>query len=81
MDPMMMWGSTRQEVGEFAKNSWVSMHASEQAADIRAFLDCIDSGERPEVTATDAVHHIEVIMAAYESASSGRTVTIPPSRL
>ena len=76
MDPMMMWGSTRQEVGEAVKNNWTSLAPGSQPEDIRAFLDCIDSGERPQITAADAVHHIEIIEAAYESAKIGKPVSI-----
>jgi predicted dehydrogenase len=49
---------------------------TEQRADIEAFVDCIDSGSVPEVTARDAVHHVEVIMAGYESAASGEPVEL-----
>jgi predicted dehydrogenase len=76
MDPMMMWGSTRQEVGEADKTRWRSLQPGQQPADIRAYLDCIDTGQRPQITAEDAERHIEVIAAAYESAKSGKPVKI-----
>ncbi len=75
-DPMMMWASTRREVGQSPKNAWQSLFPADPAEDVRAFLDCIDSGERPQVTVEDAVHHIEVIMAGYESAATGQRVTL-----
>ena len=73
---MMMWASTRREVGQSPKNAWQSLFPADPAADVRAFLDCIDSGERPQVTVEDAVHHVEVIMAGYESAATGQRVTL-----
>ena len=45
-------------------------------ADIQAFVDCVENGTVPRITARDAVHHIEVIMAGYESAASGEPVDL-----
>lgn len=75
-DPMMMWASTRRDTGQMTKESWQSLIPSNPSDDVRAFLDCIDSGKRPEITAVDAVHHIEAIMAGYESAKTGRSVRL-----
>lgn len=74
-DPMQMWASTMRETQPPAKNRRISLHREERS-DIQAFLDCLDSGERPEVTARDALHHVEVLMAGYESAASGQPVRI-----
>ncbi|MDE0219353.1 MAG: Gfo/Idh/MocA family oxidoreductase [Spirochaetaceae bacterium] len=74
-DPMQMWASTMLETQPPAKNRWIAL-AREERSDIAAFLDCLDSGVRPEVTARDALHHVEVLMAGYESAASGRPVRI-----
>ncbi len=75
-DPMMMWASTRRDVGQPNKKSWQPLDSTDPQADVRAFLDCIDSGERPEITVSDAAHHVEVLMAGYESAKTGRTVSL-----
>lgn len=75
-DPMMMWASTRRDIRQKAKESWLSVAPSDPAADVRAFLDCIESGSKPEIASADAVHHVEVIMAGYESARSGRAVLV-----
>ena len=48
-----------------------------QGRDVTAFVDCLENGVRPEITVRDAVHHIEVIMAGYESAAAGKSVDIP----
>lgn len=74
-DPMQMWASTGRETQPPAKDRWVTLQREERS-DIAAFLDCLDSGARPEVTARDALHHVEVLMAGYESAASGRPVSI-----
>ena len=74
-DPMQMWSSTARETQPPAKNRWIACEREERS-DITAFLDCLDSGGRPEVTARDALHHVEVLMAGYESAASGQAVSI-----
>ena len=74
-DPMQMWSSTARETQPPAKDRRVSLQREERS-DVAAFLDCLDSGERPEVTARDALHHVEVLMAGYESAASGQAVSI-----
>ncbi len=74
-DPMQMWASTARETQPPAKDHQVTLHREERS-DIAAFLDCLDSGRRPEVTALDALHHVEVLMAGYESAACGKPVSI-----
>ncbi|MDO8617221.1 MAG: Gfo/Idh/MocA family oxidoreductase [Dehalococcoidia bacterium] len=41
------------------------------------FVECIESGKRPMLTGEDGRAVLEVICAAYESARSGRRVTLP----
>ena len=75
-DPMQMWSSSQRDTQPRAKDRWLPLHAGAADADVRAFLDCIDRGERPQVTVGDAVHHVEVILAGYESAQSGQPVNV-----
>ena len=75
-DPMAMWGSTTRDTQPRPKASWVTLSDNPQSMDIKAFVDCLESGQRPQVTARDAVHHIEVIMAGYRSAARGEAVTL-----
>ncbi|MBI4219004.1 MAG: Gfo/Idh/MocA family oxidoreductase [Chloroflexi bacterium] len=75
-DPMAMWSSTQREVQPRPKNRLIPLEEFTQEADIKAFLDCLDRGTEPEMNARAAVHHIEVIMAAYQSAASGKPVTL-----
>ena len=74
---MQMWGSTAKETQPPPKNRWLTLGKSERS-DVACFLDCLESGQRPQVTARDAVHHVEVLMAAYESAVSEETVYLSP---
>ncbi len=75
-DPMSMWSSTTRDVQPRAKDRWLPLNDTPEHSDIQAFIDCVDSGTVPQVTARDAVHHIEVIMAGYESAASGEPVDL-----
>jgi predicted dehydrogenase len=75
-DPMSMWSSSSRDVQPLPKNRWRPFKVTQDNADITAFIDCLESGTTPQVTARDAVHHIEVIMAGYESASSGEPVNL-----
>ena len=58
------------------KDRWVPLATGAGDADACAFLDCIDQGRRPQVTVADAVHHVDVILAGYESAVSGKPVAL-----
>lgn len=75
-DPMSMWSSTSRDTQPRPKNNWAPLHVTPEQSDIQAFIDCLDTGSTPLVTARDAVHHIEVIMAGYESASRGEPVNL-----
>jgi predicted dehydrogenase len=41
------------------------------------FVDCVKNDEQPLVTGEDARAVLEVIFAAYESAGTGRKVSLP----
>ena len=75
-DPMSMWSSTGRDVQPLPKDRWLPFNETPEHSDIKAFIDCVESGTGPLVTARDAVHHIEVIMAGYESASRGEPVDL-----
>ncbi len=49
-------------------------------ATIRELLEAFEVGRPPAVTAADAAHVLEVAMAVYESAGTGRTVGLPLDR-
>ncbi len=75
-DPMSMWASTAREMQHMPKDRRLPLAEGGQGRDIAAFIDCLESGERPQVTVQDAAHHIEVIMAGYESAAAGAPVDL-----
>ena len=75
-DPMSMWASTVREMQHIPKDRRLPLAAGVQGRDIGAFVDCLESGERPQVTVRNAAHHIEVIMAGYESAAAGAPVDL-----
>ncbi len=75
-DPMSMWSSTSRDVQPLPKNRWLPFDVTPENADIKAFIDCVETGATPQVTARDAVHHIEVILAGYESAARGEPVDL-----
>jgi len=75
-DPMSMWSSTSRDTQPLPKDRWVPLTDTAEHADIQAFVDCVENGTVPRITARDAVHHIEVIMAGYESAASGEPVDL-----
>jgi predicted dehydrogenase len=75
-DPMSMWSSTSRDTQPLPKDRWVPLKDTAEHADIQAFVDCVENGTVPQITARDAVHHIEVIMAGYESATSGEPVDL-----
>ena len=76
-DPMQMWSSSQRDIQPRAKDRWLPLAPGRADADVSAFLDCIDDGRRPQVTVADAVHHVDVILAGYESAVSGKPVALP----
>jgi len=69
-DPMGMWDTTLGHI-HWPKSRPIPLFPEPAEADIAAFLDRLDSGAEPEVTAADGVHHIEILEAAYRSAASG----------
>ena len=75
-DPMSMWASTSREMQHMPKDRRLPLADGVQGRDIAAFVDCLESGERPQVTVQDAAHHIEVIMAGYESAAAGAPINM-----
>ena len=76
---LMMWRSTRTTGGIPPKGAWVPMMSEDDwyAVDIARFLDCLDAGTRPDITAEEALDSLAVLMAAYESAACRGTVSVP----
>ena len=80
-DPMGMWRSTVDELKVDPKQRWVSLDpATDNEADIRAFVDCIETGQEPIMNARKAAAISEVIIAGYASATRGEEVNVPLPR-
>jgi len=75
-DPMGFWSSSQTEGGIQNKTGWWPIEAAIHD-DASYFLDCIEHDRQSDVPAAVGAHAVEVIMAGYESAASGRTVTLP----
>ena len=72
-DPMGMWRSTQQASGVPRKTTFAPF-ADETRwyfDDISAFLDCVERGSEPVMSAARAFGPSKVISAAYRSAASG----------
>lgn len=80
-DPMGMWGGAPKDP-QFVprqKRAWIAPpHAG--PTDVGYFLDCIENGRESDVSATLAAQATEVLLAAYQSAASGRSVDLPLPR-
>ncbi|MDA1279524.1 MAG: Gfo/Idh/MocA family oxidoreductase [Chloroflexi bacterium] len=77
-DPMGMWRSTQQAAGIPRKTIFKPLadETSWYRDDITAFLDCLEQGREPVMTAARALGPSKVISAAYRSAASGRPESI-----
>jgi predicted dehydrogenase len=72
--PMGMWRSTQQAAGIPRKTAFSPLVDESRwyQDDISAFLDCLDQGTEPVMTAARALGTSQVISAAYRSAASGK---------
>jgi predicted dehydrogenase len=76
-DPMGMWKHTQNEVELLPKQSWISTgDESWQNREFSAFIDAVEAGKEGEMHAALAAQSIAVITAGYQSAASGRTISI-----
>ena len=72
-DPMGFWKSTFDDVEGAPKQAWVAPPGSGRS-DAAHFVDCIEQGRESEVPAELGAAVVKVLMAAYESAATGRFV-------
>lgn len=76
-DPMGFWRSTPIRLGMATKQGWILPGiVAPSVDDARAFLDCVEQGIATEVDAALGASAVEVLMASYESAATGQTVSI-----
>jgi predicted dehydrogenase len=74
-DPMGFWSSTQKEMGITPKTDWCSIEPVLQN-DAAYFIDCIEQDRESDVPAAVGAHAVEAILAGYESAASGNTVSL-----
>ncbi len=77
-DPMGMWRSTQQAAGIPKKTTYapVADETRWYPDDIEAFLDCLEQGSAPIMSAHRALGPSKVISAVYRSAASGKSEPI-----
>ena len=75
LDPMGMWGGTT--VDAIPKKTWKTVGGPDWIKrEFQAFVDAIENDTPTEMTAELAAHSVEIIMAAYRSAATGRMVEL-----
>jgi predicted dehydrogenase len=79
-DPMGFWQSTQDEVHTRPKRTWVPAIPADAGADVKYFLDCLDSNRESEVSAAEAALATEVLLAGYRSAAGREVVALPLPR-
>lgn len=78
-DPMAFWHSTMQITHARPKTTWWPVDRVMER-DAAYFLDCLDANRESEMSVREAAHIAEVLLAAYKSAATGQTVTLPLPR-
>ncbi len=72
---MGFWKSTLEETEAPPKQAWLTPpHGG--PSDVAYFLDCIEQGRQSDVSAEVGAEVMRILMAAYESAATGRFVTL-----
>ncbi len=82
LDPMGMWGASNPRFEPPPKRRWVGPYEerSTMAADVAAFIDCIERGREPQVNAEVAASLLEVLLAGYISAARNEEIALPLPR-
>ena len=78
-DPMGFWRSTPLRLGMSPKQAWIPPEVeSPSSGDVRHFFDCLERNVSSDVDAAAGAAAVEVLMASYESASTGQPVQVSP---
>ncbi|MFO0954900.1 MAG: Gfo/Idh/MocA family oxidoreductase [Isosphaeraceae bacterium] len=76
-DPMGFWRSTPVRLGMPPKRAWITPDGDPPAvADARHFLDRLELGLACDIDAEAGAAALEVLLAAYESASTGKAAEV-----
>jgi myo-inositol 2-dehydrogenase / D-chiro-inositol 1-dehydrogenase len=73
-DPMGFWKSTQAESGVKPKQTWLVDSLASPLSEAAWFLNCIDQKRESDMSAARAAEGIEVLMAAYRSAATGKII-------
>ena len=76
LDPMGFWSSTMARAKAGPKTDWHTPQTIPAQSDQSLFLDCLEQEKDAAVTAADAAHASEVMLAAYRSAATGKVVKL-----
>ena len=80
-DPMGMWVTPEGSPYRPApKRSWLATPWLSPATDVTYFLDCLEQGRESCVPIQVAADAMEILLAAYQSAAAGQTVSLPLPR-
>lgn len=74
-DPMGFWRSSTLETGGVHKFNWGSVSRDAQS-DESFFIDCIEQNRESDMSVIEAAEVLKVLLAAYESAATGKVVSI-----
>jgi len=74
-DPMGFWKSTLERIPSGPKQAWV-MPPYDGPGDVAYFLDCVQHGRASDVSARVGAAAVCTLMAAYQSAATGRVVAL-----
>ena len=77
LDPMGFWSSTMERAQAGSRTDWHTPQNIPAQSDQSLFLDCLEQEKDAAVTAADAAHASEVMLAAYRSAATGEVVELP----
>lgn len=79
-DPMGMWGGPKDaRFDPQPKSAWITPSGADRS-DAMYFLDCVEHGRQSDVSAELAAQTTEILLAAYQSATTGKAVMIPLPR-
>ncbi|MBI3472027.1 MAG: Gfo/Idh/MocA family oxidoreductase [Candidatus Solibacter usitatus] len=78
-DPMGFWRGTQVRAGITPRPEWLTLETPVRS-DQSLFIDCLESGQEPEVSVFDGAKAVEVLFAAYRSAATGEVVSLPLPR-
>jgi len=80
LDPMGFWSSTMTRGKAQPKPYWYEPTIVAGRSDQSLFLDCLEQDKDPEVNLNDAAQASEAMLAAYQSATTGKVVALPLPR-